>query len=81
MLKERLPKLEIMKIITDLASAMYVLHQDLQMAHRDLKPRNILFKRVWKLADFGGAKIVEEVTKFATNKHSLVGTLAYLSPE
>jgi len=60
---------------------MNVLHYNLKMAHRDLKPRNILFKDVWKLADLGGAKIVEEVTKFATSKHSLVGTLSYLAPE
>lgn len=71
----------IKNILSQLSNGMLVLHKDMKMAHRDLKPRNILFANgKWKLGDLGGAKVVE-ATKLATNNHSLVGTLIYLSPE
>ncbi len=50
------------------------------ITHRDLKPANVLFHEgVWKIADFGIAKFVEDSTSMETLRHSL--TAAYAAPE
>ncbi|CAD8208951.1 unnamed protein product [Paramecium pentaurelia] len=52
----------------------------LKTLHRDLKPENILFsKGVAKIADFGFAKIIEEMDLAADQ--TVVGTLLYQAPE
>ncbi|CAD8213633.1 unnamed protein product [Paramecium octaurelia] len=53
---------------------------NLKTLHRDLKPENILFsKGVAKIADFGFAKIIEEMD-LAVDQ-TVVGTLLYQAPE
>jgi len=50
------------------------------ITHRDLKPSNILMhESVWKIADFGIAKFVEDSTSLETLRNSL--TPAYAAPE
>ena len=50
------------------------------LVHRDLKPGNILFHSgVWKIADFGIAKFIEESTSLQTLRECL--TPAYAAPE
>ena len=51
------------------------------IAHRDLKPDNILLKDgVPKIADFGFAKSLDQINKNA-GKEFNVGTPLYMSPE
>ena len=45
------------------------------VAHRDVKPDNVLFSKSWKLADFNMA------TEFKGYMKSNVGTLPYAAPE
>ena len=69
--------------------ALSFLHDGLSIAHRDIKPQNILFdvNHEVKLADFGTSKKVEKVfndtyQKFtAGTSTGFQGTLGYLSPE
>lgn len=50
------------------------------ITHRDLKPSNILMhESVWKIADFGIAKFVEDSTSLETLRSSL--TPVYAAPE
>jgi len=50
------------------------------ITHRDLKPSNVLLhESVWKIADFGIAKFVEDSTSLETLRSSL--TPAYAAPE
>lgn len=50
------------------------------ITHRDLKPANILYHdNVWKIADFGIAKFVEDSTSMETLRNSLTPT--YAAPE
>lgn len=50
------------------------------IAHRDLKPGNILWHEgKWKIADFGIAKFIEEATSIETLRGAL--TPAYAAPE
>lgn len=51
------------------------------LVHRDIKPENVLINQAnrVKLADFGLARAVSEVTSTTTG--TLLGTVAYLSPE
>jgi len=51
-----------------------------QIVHRDLKPGNILFHSgVWKIADFGIARFIEETTSLQTLQAFL--TPQYAAPE
>lgn len=50
------------------------------ITHRDLKPANVLYHEgVWKIADFGIAKFVEDSTSMETLRNSLTPT--YAAPE
>lgn len=50
--------------------------------HRDIKPANILFhKGQVKIADFGFAKLVDEVDKNVKKAHTLLGTPLYMAPQ
>jgi serine/threonine-protein kinase len=51
-----------------------------EITHRDLKPPNVLYHQgLWKIADFGIAKFVEDSTSLETLRRSL--TPAYAAPE
>lgn len=50
------------------------------ITHRDLKPANVLYhENLWKIADFGIAKFVEDSTSADTLRNSL--TPSYAAPE
>ena len=53
----------------------------LSVVHRDIKPANILYnKGVYKIADFGMAKYLEECGQDSMLK-SHVGTPYYMAPQ
>lgn len=61
--------------------ALRYLHDDLHIAHRDLKPRNILIKEgVVKLCDMGEAKHMSNNKQTLSNSRGF-GTTIYLPPE
>ncbi len=81
--------LEVVDIMLQIAKAMRFLHNK-EVAHRDLKSRNILYKNglgqfgnnlVVKLGDFGTAKA--NVRNFTQNQNQtwMVGTTGYRAPE
>jgi len=77
------PESEAFILIQSMTEALLYLKQK-EIAHRDIKPQNILVKvdknkgdPFFFLIDFGVSKPTEEVTV----EQSLVGTLYYLSPE
>ncbi len=52
----------------------------LNVVHRDLKPANILYnKGIYKLADFGMAKYIENTQDHMLKSH--VGTPYYMAPQ
>lgn len=52
------------------------------LMHRDIKPANILFhKGGVKVADFGFAKVIDDVDKDIRKAHTLLGTPLYMSPQ
>lgn len=72
---------ELLTIFRHIALALQSLaHKNI--AHRDVKPSNILYclsTMKYKLADFGEAKIVEKLN--FNRAHSPRGTKRYMSPE
>ena len=70
---------ELIYIIRQLVDALYYL-QEMNIAHRDIKPQNILIfdHKVFKLADFGEAKEVKLMTQ--KHKGTLRGTELYMAP-
>lgn len=83
---------EAAEIIYDLAMIMASVHA-LKIAHRDLKPKNILIRQLgppygFKITDFGVGVIAESATATKVRQETdmarqwrCVGTLLYMSPE
>ncbi|MBL8134634.1 MAG: protein kinase [Anaerolineae bacterium] len=76
-----LPMERAMQIALDLADALTRTHR-LGVIHRDLKPGNVLLAEdgTPRLTDFGVAHVADAQT-LLTQVGSLLGTIAYLSPE
>jgi eukaryotic-like serine/threonine-protein kinase len=67
--RERVPEAEAISILLDVAAGLAELPD---IVHRDLKPANILrHEDVWKIADFGIARFVEESTSLQTLRECL----------
>jgi serine/threonine protein kinase len=75
--KRYFPEKDLIAMLKKLVSALYFLQKERNVAHRDVKPENILiFKNdIVKLADFGEAKINNE-----SKKKTIRGTEFYMSP-
>ncbi len=75
-----LPVGEALDIIEQVLDALAAVHRQ-GLVHRDVKPENVLLDGDGraKLADFGLARAVTEVTSTATG--TIMGTVAYLGPE
>lgn len=71
-------------MIGDCLSAIRYLHDDVNMAHRDIKSMNILVTDDYshaKLSDFGLALKEESRSTSSVADHGVVGTLKYSPPE
>ena len=71
---------ELISILKQICSALEFLQKEKNIAHRDVKPENILvFKNdVYKLGDFGEAKINKLLRR--NSKATIRGTEMYMSP-
>jgi tetratricopeptide (TPR) repeat protein len=80
--ESQLPIDEVIRIAIAIAEGLQALHA-LGIVHRDVKPGNVLLDSSGevKLADFGLARHLESDAGHATTTGTIVGTLAYLSPE
>ena len=69
---------ELITILKNLVTALEFLQSSKNIAHRDIKPENILIfsDDLYKVADFGEAKKIEERRRFKTVR----GTDYYMSP-
>ncbi|MBI9114240.1 Stk1 family PASTA domain-containing Ser/Thr kinase [Sanguibacter suaedae] len=71
---------EALQVVGEVLDALAAAHRQ-NLVHRDIKPENVLLStdgRV-KVADFGLARAVTEVTSTTTG--TILGTVAYLGPE
>ena len=77
---------ELITILKKLLNALYFLQYKLHIAHRDLKPQNILIfpNNIFKLSDFGEAKIISNNINLNNNNkkqlNTLRGTELYMAP-
>jgi tetratricopeptide (TPR) repeat protein len=77
----QLPIVDALRITHDIAIALAFSH-DQGIVHRDIKPDNILFYHGHAcLADFGVARVMEQIDVRLTAQGMIVGTPAYMSPE
>merc|ERR1719321_2128235 len=78
--KERLDDQQVWSVFAQLCGALRYLHQDLQVVHRDLSPKNVMIQGrsqlLAKLTDFG---LAAEEDRAALQ--STVGTILYCCPE
>lgn len=82
---------EALKILKQIAMAFVSINElellnsnghKITIMHRDIKPANILYHNgIIKVADFGFAKVVEEVEKDHKAPHTLLGTPLYMCPQ
>jgi serine/threonine protein kinase len=73
---------QILLLLTQLASVVTQLHRR-RVAHRDLKPRNVMVNREGnlKLTDFDLAHIHREDEPMRTQRPTYAGTVRYMPPE
>ena len=70
---------DLINILKQLVNSLLFMQENMKIAHRDIKPQNILlvFKnKLYKVADFGEAK----EAKIAKQINTLRGTELYMSP-
>ena len=76
--KKNYPEKELINILRQLIDGLLYLQKELHIAHRDIKPQNILLfpNNIYKIADFGEAKEI----KISKGLNTLRGTELYMSP-
>lgn len=77
-----LPPADAVSIADQVLAVLEVAHGN-AIIHRDIKPSNILLQDdgVARLADFGIARTLDELTSGLTKTGQVIGTAKYLSPE
>uniref|UniRef100_A0A7I4ACX5 Protein kinase domain-containing protein n=1 Tax=Physcomitrium patens TaxID=3218 RepID=A0A7I4ACX5_PHYPA len=82
--KSPLAPLEAAEIILQISEGMHYLHTVQKVAHRGLKPKNVLVKEypvlVVKVSDFGLAKVTESISA-RSEQTANCGTTLYRAPE